>query len=331
MSNTAKGQYCRCEIELMLRCCIEVSFDIFIMISRDKILKLAHKDDDCVNTLKKYQHKGLKYFYVDQGDYDQFLAKYNDGFKKAARKCTCANSRLQSLMDGYTFAQEAAKSMGLKESSINILSEVNRESIKLLKTIPAMKELFVNKSSDSEKEHIKINIFSGYIASAMISTFEWQSQSIKEKAAFAALLKDIVLSEDELAEMKKPVNKMIGVAPNIKEHPLKIIDMLNKYPHLISDDILTMIQQHHERPDGNGYPYKLNHGNISFLSAISIVADHFAEIFARNEFDKGKEQACVEELGEQYDNGHFKQALKSLKTVLGMDPKQPSGPISKLA
>ena len=73
------------------------------------------------------------------------------------------------------------------------------------------------------------------------------------------LQKDGKLTDDEYSQIKQH--------PNIGVHILSNAEIFN--------DILPIVEHHHERYDGNGYPGRLAGENIPYLARIAAVADSF--------------------------------------------------------
>ena len=99
-----------------------------------------------------------------------------------------------------------------------------------------------------------------------------------EILALGGLLHDIGLSELSI--------KTVGVDQKsfssceweeYKSHPIKAIDILNRKSIPLSELVKEMILQHHENPDGSGYPYGLEKDAISPYAKILSLADYFDE------------------------------------------------------
>ena len=73
------------------------------------------------------------------------------------------------------------------------------------------------------------------------------------------LQKDAKLTDDEYSQIKQH--------PNIGVHILSHAK--------IFQNILPIVEHHHERYDGKGYPSKLSGENIPYLARITAVADSF--------------------------------------------------------
>jgi HD-GYP domain-containing protein (c-di-GMP phosphodiesterase class II) len=88
------------------------------------------------------------------------------------------------------------------------------------------------------------------------------------------LTKNSPLTPEEWSVMK--------THPEIGEAILRPIDFIR--------DGLAIVKQHHERPDGNGYPLGLKGNEISLLASITAVADTFDAMTTDRPYRKGLSQ-----------------------------------------
>ena len=84
----------------------------------------------------------------------------------------------------------------------------------------------------------------------------------------AILQKDAKLTDDEYSQIKQH--------PNIGVHILSHAK--------IFQNILPIVEHHHERYDGKGYPSKLAGENIPYLARITSVADSFDAMSSRRSY-----------------------------------------------
>jgi putative nucleotidyltransferase with HDIG domain len=90
----------------------------------------------------------------------------------------------------------------------------------------------------------------------------------------------------------------------VKQHPIVGAHILKQVPHLAAH--IPLVEMHHERPDGRGYPYGLHNDATPLLARIVHVADAFdAMTSARSYRSAQPVQAAIAELwrhaGTQFD------------------------------
>lgn len=92
-----------------------------------------------------------------------------------------------------------------------------------------------------------------------------------EKIKTAALLHDIGKVGISDSILKKPLSLTFDEYEEIKKHVIMGVEILEGVDFL--KDISEIIKQHHERPDGGGYPSGLSNGQICIEAAILSLAD----------------------------------------------------------
>jgi response regulator RpfG family c-di-GMP phosphodiesterase len=94
--------------------------------------------------------------------------------------------------------------------------------------------------------------------------------SAGEKLTMAAMLHDATIAGKEFEDTSTFKEE------SWRDHPLKTAEMARKLPGVLND-VDHIILQHHERPDGKGYPRGLFAQQISPLSAVFILAHEFLD------------------------------------------------------
>ena len=103
-----------------------------------------------------------------------------------------------------------------------------------------------------------------------------------------------------------------------RNHPTLVADMLQQdNKNWVSAEVIQIIQQHHERPHGTGFPAGTKHLQISQLSAIHIVADVFTEKLIQQEFDYKAKDLILNEIEKDFYVGTFRKTVDALREMFG--------------
>ncbi|MGZ3721118.1 MAG: HD domain-containing phosphohydrolase, partial [Bdellovibrionota bacterium] len=98
-----------------------------------------------------------------------------------------------------------------------------------------------------------------------------------------------------------------------KEHPhaaAALARQMKDFP----GDVDQIIAQHHELPNGRGFPLGINHTKISPLASLFIVAHAITEeLFEKQEEFNLKE--AVARLEKIYTQGYFRRVIAALKDL----------------
>lgn len=101
----------------------------------------------------------------------------------------------------------------------------------------------------------------------------------------------------------------------IMSHPergVRILEPIQAY-----QDILPMIQQHHERYDGSGYPNKLAGDDIDFTARILAVADVYDALTSMRPYRPGWSRAAALDYISAHSGSHFDpEVVKVFRTII---------------
>ncbi|GAE26192.1 hypothetical protein JCM9140_2229 [Halalkalibacter wakoensis JCM 9140] len=89
---------------------------------------------------------------------------------------------------------------------------------------------------------------------------------------FSAVLADTGMTKISPSILKKPGHLTVAEFEEIKKHPIHSYNMLKGVTG-ISDAVLLAVLQHHERPDGSGYPLGAGDQKLHKFSKVIAVAD----------------------------------------------------------
>jgi hypothetical protein len=161
-------------------------------------------------------------------------------------------------------------------------------------------------------------MLTSYVMSLVIDKFPWRSDSVKEKGALASLLCDMTLEKGDFRAVRDwERNGFQGDLPDrVKYHPHDIAEKLRQKRNLIPSETITIIEQHHEMPDGRGFPQGENTARFNQLSAIFIVSQQFIEELFFEEFNFEKRLEIIHRLQQRYDSKSFEKALDALISVV---------------
>src|SRR5690606_8713205 len=124
-----------------------------------------------------------------------------------------------------------------------------------------------------------------FIGIAISSKLEWKTDHTNRKLILAALFHDITIKNQEIAkipslEVLKSSEFVISFSEedrkNYEAHPIEAANLVKEFAE-IPPDVDRVILEHHELPDGTGFPRRLNHQRINPLSAVFILSHLIAD------------------------------------------------------
>jgi HD-GYP domain-containing protein (c-di-GMP phosphodiesterase class II) len=312
--------YCPLRTELLLEMS-PLRADVYIQLSETKFLKLFRSGDVFTDgDLDKYKgQKGVEYLWLEKEQTAGVVKQFKEEIDRTAR-------------DGRFSVQDVAKRSGwvfqtVRDLSASLgvtpeLSELTKANVEMtlrsvrddLSLAQALAEL------KAEGGYIAAHSFSlAYLGSMIINMTTLKSEANCEKMAYAAFFHDMTLHNQELArvssvpEFRAKADEKGFTQENQKTllyHSVHAAEYSRKFkvPH----DVETIILQHHERPNGSGFPRGVTHDQINPLSAVFIVAH---ELYDYSE-SQGQELASMEDFVEAKSQalyeGFFKELMEQI-------------------
>jgi hypothetical protein len=316
-----EGDFCKIKTKLLLSVC-PLKGDIFIRLSDTKFVKLFHEGDAFdMNDMEKYTvKKGVEYLFIKKKDVQEFIEKYNADLQKIIKSSQTLNVEEAAKLHEsiYETAQELGNRVGFTKD-VQLLAKSHVQlTIKQMGKSPRLSTL-LEKIKSYQGEYIgSHSAIIGYMACAIASQLEWGSDVTFHKLTLAAFLHDVVLTDHKLAHCNSldEVQKL-GSAPDVvaayKQHPILASQVARQFQE-VPADVDVIILQHHERPDGTGFPRGLAHTYIAPLAMVFLVAHDMAQYF----LDHGSRMDLKDFLTiarERYKNSQSRKIIEALEKL----------------
>jgi hypothetical protein len=319
--------HCRIDINF-LSILDGINKNLFIKIGADKFIKIFHEDDNTnILDIQKYKSKGINYLYLNretamwvinqiQNQIDIFLKANNFRFvlrgasdtpeKRFENKILRIDDEVhvdKDFKESIDKAVERIRSLVEKESKVD-------HYLKILKEKQGEYALFTQ----------KMNLTS-LISCLLAKNLDWISKTTMDKLVFASVLSDITLAVrpellniPNLQEFEKIKHTLTEEDQKIfLSHPKDSANLIKRYFTNAPPDTGVLAFQHHEIPDGSGFPQGLRAEKISPLSALFIVATDFSFYFLKD--DEPTMDDFLLKCHSRYDFVNFRKVIKALERI----------------
>ncbi len=306
-----------------------VSGDVFVKLQNGKFIKLIKANDE-VNreTVQNIINKNQFYLYQDASSYDEFLNQKLDLLKRGLniqdiQQSTKVQLQLQSIKE----VQDAVRLMGISEMAISLTNEIVNSVDDMISKNKNLKPL-VKKMLEHKSSFFTRSSLLNYLLGGLASKIGWNTKSSLKKLIFSSVFCDFAFTDEqeELAlirtyndpEVEKLSNyekKILQKHPEVAAHKLET----NSSGMLLDEG--NIIRQHHEKPDGTGFPKGLNSKSIPPMSCAFILCYDFVQVLIES-CDKPKDIDCEEVfkiLGESYRVGNFEKPYFALRRALQLE------------
>jgi response regulator RpfG family c-di-GMP phosphodiesterase len=272
----------------------ERPLDLYIKLAGGKLLQIANKGNNDQNEIvAHYIDKGVDYIYLTEEDFSIFI----DLAKTSIRKRVEQKPEALFEIMGLTYSMSKDHLQSLRVSSLQI--ELVNESLRMVfQDISANSDLF-----DKLKEMFDVKNYMAdhsflviYLASQILNKMGHSNPSLLKQVSYAAFFHDIALKDETMAmithlnQVEDPQEKLI-----ISKHMEVAAKLLEDLPG-INHDAHNMIMEHHELPDGSGFPLGMDGSRISKMSAIFIVSHIIVDALIDANFRNSKVKVAIEDL-----------------------------------
>lgn len=263
--------------------------------------------------MENYINKGQEYLYQDKKSYDEYVTNSFDKLSIKLKDHTLTVvAKLALQMHSIKHVQDTVRVMGLSEESINFTTEVVKSIEDVLKK---------NKSYNFTRVSI-----CNYLLGGPVDKIGWDSHTTLNKLVFVSVFCDFGfnLEQEDLAKVlvkdSDEFKALTKIHKNIIEsHPSQAVEALERSTSFLTDES-TIILQHHEKPDGKGFPRGLNKKQIAPLTCAFILVYDFTQklISSVNDAKDIDSQKLLDELGPEYSQSNFEEPYNALKATLNL-------------
>ncbi len=317
-------QYLEADLSIIERLLI-LPFDIFLKISDTKYIKVFRKGTAfSMELLQEYQEKKkIRTLYIASSDLTIFvksLSKQVDEIK--AQKIDPPAEARRYVQAVHNSVISISQRMGFTPELQSIAAKNIKSVLSVIGTNPDLK-LIIASLTDDEKAEIGLHsVVLANIACALAVKIKWNSALTFSKITSAAMFHDISLNartRQEYDHLQTVATKSLGQKGSLPEslelkeylnHPNKAAELLVHFQEL-PPQVDRIIREHHERPDGSGFPNHLKWHEISPLGALLIFAHDLMDFMVHADPKKGLFD-FVHKNAELYQHGDFKKIVEEL-------------------
>lgn len=283
-----------------------------------KYIRLNYSQDQFVDILRKLQQRDVREVYITQADCKAIIehAQASLSSKNFFDPNTTTEKKVEGLDNTVKVVKQVIKQLGISPETVQLIKTANDRAMSVMHEAPTL-YAFIQRFKKNCSEEFLHSMLTSFIMTMIIDQFPWKSDQVKEKGAMAALLCDMLLDKEdfELIREWEKSGYVLELPERIRRHPSETADKLRP-KRLIASETITIIEQHHELPNGKGFPMGPNAPKFNQLAAIFIISQNFIEQLFNHNFDYEKRFEIITSLRAKYDSRSFDKALDALGTVL---------------
>lgn len=295
--------------------------DLFLKLGENNWVKLFHKGSPFgEEEQKKFESKNLKEFYILAEDVNVAMEHFEDLL--SSLKATSDLQNVTLITDAAEFIFHSLKENSFSDPLKKVAQTAIAQSLAVVRSEPSLKS-YVDKIFRPEHAWmVRHSLMITHIACGIATQLGWTSEQTYIKIATAALLHDMTLprldQDEEVWLMSASGEKLReGMDQDMKaflQHPIDGAQMIRRHKS-IPPDTDKILLEHHELPDGTGFPRSLTATQISPLGSVFILSHAIATILLHEQNPKDWSLKLIKDrLGEdRWTAGHFKKAWQAME------------------
>ncbi len=302
--------------------------DVYLKLNDGKFVKIINKKEIYETSLiQKLIMKGVQTFFVNRSELSLYsesaLKTFNVILKNKKNKLDTVQ-KSQTINKGIQLLKNNLTKCGFSEHMVTAAEELVEMQVELIKGVDGM-DSFLEKFQNFSKTYSDHTRLVSYIAVSILKDLSWDSESTLHKMTLAAMLHDFSLPEEFIHREDLYVDVPTRTDKNFRptkeqqlflNHPEESSHIAVKFDSA-SPELEQCILEHHERPDGKGFPRRLNFNNIHPMSAVLHLADLAANILYNSQFDKDALIKYLEDNKANYQRGFYRKPYNSLCKIIG--------------
>ncbi len=293
--------------------------DTYVKIGAEKFVKIVNRGEDVPEeVLEHVTKKGVRFFYVKKVDFKECYRSIVDNLSEGSSTKRGVGGSLTEQFTSIENVHAALKSLGVSEEVLEIADEtveIAKKTIQEQANLPAfLKEFLKNENYISE-----LSTLTSYLSISCLSELPWGNPKNFTKFALASIIQDAALNDEELAkichlESEEFKNLSEGDKTKVVEHPSKAVEILD---HLegMDQDIKDIVMQHHERPQGKGFPWGLKDNELNPLSNLYIICHEYAHRIITGGLNLANMKKIDQDFREMFSSGNYAKPYKAFLEV----------------
>ncbi|MCB0340929.1 MAG: HD domain-containing protein [Bdellovibrionales bacterium] len=253
--------------------------DLYLLIREKKYIKIVKKGDDYdIKRLRNYENKEVQFVYINTSD----IGVHVKNCVQIAR--TLVRGPVIPTRNKAFVACRAAEAvldeiyaLGLTDEAYNHVQEVCSAIKDLSQELTSLSDIYSELTNVSRKQY-RHSIFTSFLSTIMGHALQWTSIRSLNILAIGGLVHDIgfVKLSPEIAEIETS-DFTPEQLEEYKSHP-EIGYNLIQHAQPQAREIALIVRDHHESPDGNGFPRGLTNGDIYPMARTVNFADQITHL-----------------------------------------------------
>lgn len=284
-----------------------LSYDTFIKIGVNRFVKFSHGNDGFgVDLVKRLKEKEISTVYLRKSDFLEYIRFNSRIIDNLSLKELSRERKSKFIQQSFSVLGRSVILGEMEGADVNGAIALVSSTMELVfKNDDAFLALELLKNTQANIFYHSLNI--AVYVSLMASRLGWTSSQTQEKLILSALYHDVGILKlpkilSEIPEVDRTPEEQMIFQKHV-DHSCEILRAIGGF----SEEVISIISQHHEKDSGNGYPMMLRRKQISSLAKVVRIADEFCDFMA---------------IQQAVNFGTINQGLRRLEEKVGLEYEQ---------
>jgi HD-GYP domain-containing protein (c-di-GMP phosphodiesterase class II) len=296
--------------------------DVYVKLGAEKYVKIINKNElFLTEIILRLIAKGVESFFINKSElsnYSESIVQNLYSILKRKKIKIDEAAQSQTTNKALQIIKNSLIKCGFSNTIIAVTEEVVNIQVDMIKRSPELSG-FMEKFQLFRKMNTEHSRLVSFFTVAILKEIGWDSESTLHNMCLASLLHDISLPEDFAQKLSghDHLSKLSDSDKQLYEHHSEESAHLAKHFSAIAQGIEQVIHEHHELPDGTGFPRRLTAQLVHPLSACLHMADVTAYYMWEEDFDADRACAILMKKKEFYSKGFYRKPFDAMLKVLG--------------
>jgi response regulator RpfG family c-di-GMP phosphodiesterase len=294
-------------------------YAVYIKLSEQKLVKIREENDSDITQVQRYALKNIEHLYIEKEDYEDLVERImSQLFRNLEDLDLSAPAGTEGHLNSIEEIHEVLRQIGINEKTIDYVDKIIANTLSMMEKKPKFKELIKLLNSHEGYTYSHAHLCA-YIGCALVDQMDWKNDTIKYKIVIASLFQNITLNSPKLAkifdvESKEYKDLSDDEKQLVRRHMIEACDLLETLPEF-TYDAKSAILNHHELPNGSGFPRGLSSRQVSPLDALFIIAVNFSHDLLTVGDIRRSFKKLIESYRDRFSVGKYEGAYKAMLTI----------------
>jgi response regulator RpfG family c-di-GMP phosphodiesterase len=297
-----------------------VPYDVYLELTTTKFIKIIKRNTPYTHSkIQTYAKKNIKNLFLGKND---FIKMLEDGIAKVTQallqKGLTNQKYIGNQIRGTLLVQQYIRAIGVSEDIQALCSLIIDTTDKVVRRSQnfntTLSEIPFKNGDFAEQA-----ILTSYLSEAILHNLGWKSDLSRKKLGLASLLQDSTIGNEDLIKITSSTDPNLQMFTKDEQddfltHPIRAAEIARQFQGYSEVDFV--IAQHHEKPNGTGFPFGVTVNKLSAHSCTFILATAFVAKYALSNKKYDDKIKILEELKLEYNVGNFKEPFGALEKAI---------------